>query len=303
MWGSPSAAPPPLSGAGAGSRSSATLPNPLSPSFPSLSRQAARARRDPAAPPAHTWAPSKNSPAESWARAAPSRAGERPASRASAASSGSEAAAPAPLPMPTCGEVSERGRCCPGPRRRAERTSTARLAAAPRQESPAPRGARLPRGCPLGQPSAARRARRPWHRFPSYSGVTLLLGEWGGGRSRARTSNPRSPALGTGNVGLRPAARRGRSGARQRLLLQARGQRRLCPDRRCSDRLRSAPLGSAFPGAARLGFPWHSSARLSSALSGTAHPGSVRLGSARLSTAQELLLQAVVRAPRSQPPA
>lgn len=272
----------------------------LSPSFPSLSRQGARARRDPAAPPALTWAPSKNSPAESWARAAPSRAGERPASRASAASSGSEAAVPAPLPMPTCGEVCERGRCCPGPRRRAERTSTAPLAAAPRQEIPAPRGARWPRGRPLGQPCAARRARRRWHRFPSYSGVTLLPGERGGGRSRARTSNPRSPALGTGNVGLRPAALLGSSGARQRLLLQARGQRRLRSALPGSPPLRSDRLSLARRGSARLPFPWLSSARLSSALSGTAQPGSARLRSARLSTAQELL-QAAVRAPRSQP--
>lgn len=142
----------------------------LSPSFPSLSRQAARARRDPAAPPARTWAPSKNSPAESWARAAPSRAGERPASRASAASSGSEAAAPAPLPMPTCGEVSERGRCCPGPRRRAERTSTAPLAA--------PLARRAPRrGAPAG-PGAAR-----W-------GSRLRRDERGGG-----TDSPRTPEL------------------------------------------------------------------------------------------------------------
>lgn len=122
-----------------------------------------------------------------------------------------------------------------------------------------------------------------------------------GGRSRARTSNPRSPALGTGNVGLRPAARRGRSGARQRLLLQARGQHRLGSALPGSPPLRSDRLSLARRGSARHGFPWHSSARLFSALSGTAQPGSVRLRSARLSTARELL-QAVVRAPRPQPP-
>lgn len=273
LWGSPSAAPSPPLGAGAESRSNETLPNPI----PSLSRQAARARRDPAAPAALTWAPSKNSPAESWARAAPSRAGERPASRASAASSGSEAAAPAPLPMPTCGEVCERGRCCPGPRRRAERTSPAPLAAAPRQETPAPRGARWPRGRPLGQPSAARRARRRWHRFPSYSGVTLLLGEWGGREEPSAHVQPPLPGTWHGECGT-PA--RSPARAQRRPAAPPAAGAGAAPARIGAARIASAPLGSAFPGAARLG-----SARLSLAQFGSALLRPLRHGAAWLSAA------------------
>lgn len=237
--------------------------------FLSLPRRAPRARRNPAAPPALTWAPSDNSPAESWARAAPSRAGEQLANRASAASSGSEAAAPAPLPMPTCGEVSQRGRGCPGPRRRAELASPAPHAPALARRPPR-------RGAPAG-PGAARwgsRLRRDGRSGGSSTGSSRtpeLLCCWAsgeGGRSRARTSNPRSPALGRGNVGLRPAARRGRSGARQRLLLQAPGP---------------AP---PVLGTARYSFSRHGSGRLFSSPSGTAQPGSARPGSSRLSSAR-----------------
>ncbi|XP_066402218.1 uncharacterized protein [Molothrus aeneus] len=141
--------------------------------------------------------------------------------------------------MPTCGEVSERGRCCPGPRRRAERTSTAPLAA--------PLARRAPRrGAPAG-PGAAR-----W-------GSRLRRDERGGG-----TDSP---------------PRRGRSGARQRLLLQARRQHRLGAALPGSPPLRSDRLPLA-----RLSLAQFSSALLRPLRHGAAWLSAAPLGSARLST-------------------
>ena len=147
----------------------------------------------------------------------------------------------------------------------------ARLAQPSRPGKPRAQG-RPPAGAAVcGATGAAPRQ----HRLLSSSGVTLLPGERGGREepSERPTPAPRHLAQGMWDSGPRP--RRGRSGARQRLLLQAWGQRRLGSARHGTARLSTARLSEALPGSARLGTAWlcespSSSARLSSAPLGTA---------------------------------
>ncbi|KAM9563197.1 uncharacterized protein ACIB01_006057 [Guaruba guarouba] len=156
----------------------------------------------------------------------------------------------------------------------------------PQPSAAAAGGAHLARSsCPGASPGDPRAERRPLAPGPpagaavcsaAAAAPALLVlrsyfaaGRAGkGGRSRAGTSNPRSPALGCESVGLRPAAPHGRSDARQRLLLQARGP---------------APSGS---GTARLSSPLRGGAQLSSPPSGMAQPGSTGSGSTRLGAAR-----------------
>lgn len=143
----------------------------------------------------------------------------------------------------------------------------ARLAQPSRPGKPRAQG-RPPAGAAVcGATGAAPRQ----HRLLSSSGVTLLPGERGGREepSERPTPAPRHLAQGMWDSGPRP--RRGRSGARQRLLLQAWGQRRLG-----SARHGTAKHGTAQRGAARL-----SSARHRLALRVPEQLGAAQLGSSR----------------------
>lgn len=158
----------------------------------------------------------------------------------------------------------------------------ARLAQPSRPGKPRAQG-RPPAGAAVcGATGAAPRQ----HRLLSSSGVTLLPGERGGREepSARPTPAPRHLAQGMWDSGPRP--RRGRSGARQRLLLQAWGQRRLASARHGTARLGSALLSTAQQGAARLG----------SALPGSACLRAARRVSARLLSARRFW------APLCEPP-
>ncbi|XP_066849297.1 collagen alpha-1(XI) chain-like [Anser cygnoides] len=161
--------------------------------------------------------------------------------------------------MPTCREVSQSGRGCPGPRRAG---------------GPAPRGARWPRGRPLGAASAARRAQRRRQRrlgSGSGSGVTLPLGERGGREEPSAHGQPPLPGTWQGERGTpAPQPRSGRSGARQRLLLQARGA---AAARSGAERSGAAPLSSARLGADRAPPPEEEEEEEEEARGGRPAPG------------------------------
>lgn len=163
--------------------------------------------------------------------------------------------------MPTCREVSQRGRGCPGPRRRAELASPS----PPARESPAPRAARPP-----GQPSAARRAQHRGSTGSSRPPELLCCRASGaGGRSRASVQPPlpgtwhrecgtpaRGPGAGVAAPGSASCCRRGGSAG--------------------SARHGTAKHGTAQRGAARL-----SSARHRLALRVPEQLGAAQLGSSR----------------------